>query len=256
MNDTYYAWASVYDAIYSYVTEDIPFYVDNSLVVSGPVLELGCGTGRVTFPIARAGVEVVGLDSSPAMLDVARQKIKGIGSESKNVTLVDGDMRDFSFGRTFPLVIIPFRGFLSLLTVEDQTRTLLNVKRHLASGARFIFNIFVPDNEMLVQEGDIPYHFRDVTDPDTGNRYVLWHQSQYDNHSQVIGVRLIAEEIDPDGAMIQRFFRDFQLRYAYRWEMHHLLEKCGFEVIDVYGDFDRSPFAESSTEMIWVCGVP
>ena len=136
--------------------------------------------------------------------------------------------------------------------MEDQTRALLSIKRHLAPGGKLIFNIFVPDLEMLVQEGDVPYHFRDVTDPDTGARYVLWHQSSYDNHSQIISTRIIAEELDHQGTMVRRFYRDFQLRYVHRWEMFHSLRSLGYEVVDLYGGFDRSPFDEASTEMVWV----
>jgi hypothetical protein len=105
---------------------------------------------------------------------------------------------------------------------------------------------------MLLQEGDTPYHLRDVTDPETGVTRVLWQQSSFDNHSQIINTRLIVEELDASRAMVRRFYRDFQLRYAYRWEVYHLLASCGFEVVELYGDFDRSPFDEGSTEMVWV----
>ena len=132
---------------------------------------------------------------------------------------------------------------------------LLGIKRHLAPGGKLIFNIFVPDLNMLVQQGDLPYHFRDVTDPDTGARFVLWHQSAYDNHNQIISARVITEELDQSGAMVKRFYRDFQVRYVYRWEMHHLLSRCGYEVVDMFGDFQWSPFDETSTEMVWVVGV-
>ena len=256
MSSDFDAWAEVYDRIYSYVRDDIPFYVASARESDGPVLELGCGTGRVTVPVAEAGVDVVGLDFSGAMLDVARTKSQRLSSGSGNLTLVQADMRDFSLDTSFGLVIIPFRGFLSLLTVEDQTRTLLNVKRHLAPGGRLIFNIFVPDLDMLVQDGDVPYHYRDVTDPDTGARLVLWHQSRYDNHAQIMNARVIAEELDEEGTMVRRFYRDFQLRYVHRWEMQHLLRVCGFEVLDLHGDFLRSPFDETSTEMVWVAGLP
>ena len=257
MTSNFDAWADVYDSVYSYVREDIPFYVALARKSGGPVLELGCGTGRVAIPIAEAGVEVVGLDSSEAMLEVARRKAKRLVEGTASLTLLQADMRDFSLGddKEFSLVVIPFRGFLSLLTVEDQTRTLLNVKRHLAPNARLVFNIFVPDLDMLVQEGDLPYHLRDVTDPDTRARLVLSHQSSYDNHSQVISTRMIIEELDDDGVMLRRLYRDFQLRYVHRWEMEHLLTACGYEVQDLYGDFDRSPFDEASTEMVWVAGV-
>ena len=256
MSSDFDAWADVYDRIYSYVRDDIPFYVEAARESDGPVLELGCGTGRVTLPVAEAGVDVVGLDFSSAMLDAARTKSQRLPSGSGSLTLVQADMRDFSLDTSFGLVIIPFRGFLSLLTVEDQTKTLLNVKRHLAPGGRLLFNIFVPALDMLVQDGDVPYHYRDVTDPDTGARLVLSQQSSYDNHNYVMNTRVIADELDEEGTMVRRFYREFQLRYIHRWEMHHLLRVCGFEVLDLYGDFLRSPFNETSTEMVWVAGLP
>ena len=105
---------------------------------------------------------------------------------------------------------------------------------------------------MLVQEGDVPYHLRDVTDNENGRRLVLWQQSSYDHYNQIASVRIIVEELDDSGAVDRRIYKDFQLRYAHRWEIEHLLTRCGYEVLDLFGDFDRSPFDESSTEMVWV----
>ena len=252
MASTFDAWADVYDSVYSYVRDDIPFYVQAARESNGPVLELGCGTGRVAIPIAQAGIDVVGLDSSESMLEVARGKAGGLASGSGNLTLLKGDMRDFSLSDHFGLVIIPFRGFLSLLTVEEQTAALLNIKRHLGSGGRLIYDVFVPDLNMLVQEGDVPYHLRDVYDHETGTRLVLWHQSSYDNHQQIISARVIVDQLDGEGTVSRRFYRDFQLRYVHRWEMFFLLKSLGYEVLDLYGDFDRSAFDEASTEMVWV----
>ena len=255
MTSGFDAWAHLYDSVYSYVKEDIPFYVEEARKSGGPVLELGCGTGRVSIPIAGSGVDVVGLDSSEAMIEVASTKARRLTPEAGSLTLVRADMRDFSLDPGFRLVVVPFRGFLSLLTVEDQIAALLNVKRHMRPGARLVFNIFVPDPDMLVQDSDVAYHLRDVTDPDSGARYVLWHQSSYDNHNQVVSTRVVIEELDKGGTMTRRTYRDFQLRYSHRWEMEHLLTRCGFKVIDLFGDFNRSPFDETSLEMVWVVGL-
>lgn len=254
MSSPYDHWAAIYDAVYAYVRDDIPFYLEEARRAGGPVLELGCGTGRVAIPMAEAGVDMVGLDSSGAMLNVARRKMRRLQGAAGSLTLVEADMRDFSLDQKFNLVIIPFRGFLSLLTVEDEAQTLRNIGRHLAPGGRLAFSIFVPDLNMLVQEGDVPYHYRDVTDPDTGATLVLWHQSSYDNHNQIVNARIIVEELDEAGVVRRRLYRDFQLRYIHRWEMHHLLELCGYQVLDLFGDFERSPFDEGSTEMVWVAG--
>ena len=255
MSSDYDRWADVYDTVYSYVRDDIPFYVDAAKRYGGPVLELGCGTGRVTVPIAEAGVEIVGLDISEAMLDVARSKLAQSPAHEGMASLVHGDMAEFSLGRSFNTVIIPFRGLLSLLTTADQVKCLESIKRHLAPGGHLVFDIFVPDLDMLVQEGDIPYHLRDVTDPATGHRVVLWTRSRYDNHHQLIDTTVIGDELDGSGEVSRRFYRDFRIRYTHRWEMHHHLTTCGFEVEDLYGDFEGGDFDESSTEMVWVATV-
>jgi ubiquinone/menaquinone biosynthesis C-methylase UbiE len=252
----YDLWADVYDSVYSYVLDDIPFYLGEALSVGETVLELGCGTGRVAIPIAQTGVDVVGIDNSQAMLDQAQIKADRLGPGAGSLDLVNADMRDFSLDSTFDLAIIPFRGFLALLTVDDQRRALLNIRKHLNIGGRLVFNIFVPDIQMLLQVGDTPYHLRDVTDPDTGITYVLWQQSSYDLYEQIIDVRISIEELDDQRAVARKFYRDFQLRYAFRWEIYHLLVSCGFEIVDLHGDFDRTPFDETSGEMVWVARTP
>lgn len=254
MGTSFDHWADVYDSVYSYVRDDIPYYVKEALESKGPVLELGSGTGRVTIPIANSGIDIVGLDSSSAMLEVAKLKSEKFNFCDSRISFVKADMRNFSLLPTgkFPLIIIPFRGFLSLLTVQDQISTLQNVKHHLSDNGKIIISIFVPDLDMLVQEDDLLYHIRDVTDSESGKKMVLSHRSNYDNYNQIITTRMIIEELDDDDEMTKRFYRDFQLRYIYRWEMEHLFSRTGFKSIALYGDFEKSIFDETSTEMIWV----
>ena len=246
----YDSWADIYDAVFSYVVDDIAFYVDEAARSAGRVLELGCGTGRVAIPIALNGTDIVGLDSSPAMIERARQTAADVGAA--NLTLARGDMRDFSLADKFSLIIIPFRGLLSLLSVEDEMRALRNIRRHLSPGGRLIFDIFVPDLNMMVQEGDVPYHFRDVTDPATGKRLVVWNQAGYDAFSQIMSIRTTIEELDDLGRVSDKLYRDFALRYVFRWEMHHLLRSCGYDVLALYGDFQRGDFDENGADMVWV----
>lgn len=246
----YDAWADIYDSVFSYVNEDIPFYVDEAVHSGGPVVELGCGTGRVSVPIALSGVDVVGLDSSPRMLMKARQKSEKYGTS--NLSLIQADMTDFELTGKFSLAIVPFRGLLSLLSIEDVERTLLNIRRHLNPDGKLIFDIFVPDLHMMVQEGDVPYHFRDVTDPNTGKQLVIWNQASYDAHSQVMNIRSTIEQLDLYGNVSTKMYRDFALRYMFRWEMYYLLRTCDFDITELYGDFRRNAFDENSSEMVWV----
>ena len=246
----YDAWADIYDSVYSYVNEDIPFYVEEAVRSGGPVIELGSGTGRVAIPIALSGIDVVGLDSSSLMVKKAREKAERSGASK--LQLIQADMINFKLDGKFSLAIVPFRGLLSMLSVKDAERALLNIRRHLTPGGTLIFDIFVPDLNMMVQEGDVPYHFRDVTDPTTGRRLVIWNQASYDSHSQIMNIRSTIEELDHSGSVSRKMYRDFALRYMFRWEMHYLLKACGYDILELYGDFRRQDFDEDSTEMIWV----
>ena len=247
----YDAWADIYDAVFSYVVDDIPFYLEQAADCgAGGVLELGCGTGRVSIPLALSGVSVTALDSSPAMLARARQKAHAAAAHS--LTLIQADMRHFDLQRKFSLIIIPFRGFLSLLSAADQTAALRAIKRHLIPGGRLALDIFVPDLNMLVQEGDVPFHFRDVTDPATGNRLVIWNQSTYDAFTQIMTIRTAIEELDHNGIVRRKLYRDFALRYIFRFEMSHLLQASGYDILHLYGDFRKSEFTPESPEMIWI----
>ena len=251
------SWAEVYDSAYSDIADDIPFYVDLAANASGAVLELGCGTGRVTIPIAKAGVDIVGVEASPDMLSVARRKVGSLPENSGSVTLVQAPMNDFAHevDRRFHLVLIPFSGFLSLLTAEDQERALRSIFRSLAPGGRLALDVTVPEIDALTQDGDVAYHLRDSTDPYTGKRYVIWRQGSYDEYDQVESVRTTFEELDESGSVCRRTLRDFQIRYIYRREMQYLLTLSGFQVLDLFGDFDRSPFDRNSTQMIWIAGA-
>jgi SAM-dependent methyltransferase len=150
MSNDYYLdprLAEAYDADMGAAADamnDVPFYLRlarQSADAGHAVLDLGCGTGRVTLPIAREGIETVGLDNAPAMLDVARRKA---AAEALDVPWIEADMRDFQIDRSFGLIIIPYRSFLHLLTGEDQMSCLASVREHLVPGGRFALNFFTP----------------------------------------------------------------------------------------------------------------
>ena len=124
--------------------DDVPFYVSlarQAALHAQPVLELGCGTGRVTIPMAQAGANVTGLDSASAMLDIASMKAERAGVA---IRWVEGDMADFQLDETFGLVVIPFRSFLHLTTEEEQERCLGCIKRHLMPGGTLALDFYVP----------------------------------------------------------------------------------------------------------------
>ncbi len=245
------AWADLYDRVHT-LKEDIPFWVREAKSCGGPVLELGCGTGRVAIPVAQAGVQITGVDNSPDMLSRARDKARRLGLAGDTLKFRLGDMRDFRLRQKFPLVIVPFRSFQLLLSVADQRQALENVKRHLTSEGRLIIDLFVPDQERLIRESPSPVFRREIVDGATGRRLRVSEQNRHDPFGQIINARTIMEEFDAEGNGTNRWEVAYQLRYLYRFEALHMLEAAGYRVVELYGDFNRRPFDETSSEMIWV----
>ncbi|MFQ5872364.1 MAG: class I SAM-dependent methyltransferase [Dehalococcoidia bacterium] len=234
--------AEFYDHVGPYIQRaDIEFYVGLPRESGGPVLELGCGTGRVLIPTARAGVTITGVDLSDQMLDACRRKLTQEPTEVQaRVDLIQGDICDFKLGRKFKLVTIPFRPFQHLITVEDQLACLACVHRHLEPEGRFVLDVFNPDIGLLTprkEEGG-EQSFRM---PDGREVVRTFRNASVDLHRQVIDAELIYYVSHPDGGQ-ERRVHSFPMRYFFRFELEHLLLRAGFQVEALYGDFDRSEY--------------
>jgi ubiquinone/menaquinone biosynthesis C-methylase UbiE len=253
----YDRYADVYDAFYADYDQDIPFYVTEAQRAGSPVLELACGTGRVTVPVALAGIEVVGLDSSPAMLERCRKRLAPLSRvERSRVALVQADMRQFDLGgERFTLVYCPFRAFLHLLTVEDQLACLSAIHRHLRPGGRFALNFFDPSLTTIarsVTHGSVSRRIREYAHPQSGNRVIVHLSTRHDPATQTIHEYRIEDEIDGDGQVLKRTYRPLTLRWIYRYEFEHLLARSGFDLESLYGTFDRRPLGDEPAELIWI----
>ena len=254
--DEYGLFADLYDYVVPYrARHDIGFFVDAAQAAGGPVLELGSGTGRVLIPIARREVQVTGFDLSPGMLQACQSRLRDEPEAVRSrVTLRQGDMRDFDLSRTFNLVILPFRPFQHLTTVDDQLSCLASIHRHLVPGGRLVLDLFNPSLEMLVQDnlgqeiGEEP----EFTTPD-GRRIVRRHKFvTRDYANQLNHVELIYYITHTDGRK-ERLVHAFPMRYLFRFEAEHLLARCGFAVETVYADYDKSPYgAKYPGELIFV----
>ncbi|MCC6738898.1 MAG: class I SAM-dependent methyltransferase [Planctomycetia bacterium] len=227
---------------------DVEFYRAAAGRARGAVLELACGTGRVTIPLAMAGHDVTALDASAGMLRVARAKSAGLP-----IRFVKGDMRRFRLGRRFKLIFVTFRSFQALLTPADQRACLASVRRHLAPGGRFIVNVFDPKLEYCIH-GPSPVisRYRSAVDPDTGNvcRLKVLRRVN-DAVSQTLTETWRYVVRDRRGRLVCRQDRRLRLRWTYRWEMAHLFELSGLEPEACYGDF-RGGGPRYGAEQIWV----
>ena len=257
-------YARIDSAFYDHYTFGLPgdtrFYVAEAQRSAGRVLELACGTGRITIPLAQAGVDVVGVDLSHSMLAIAEEKIAGLSEDvRRRIRLIEGDMRSFYVdtpgGEKFGLAMIPHRSFCHILTPEDQARVLERIRDHLVDGGRLIFNIFDPRLDWLLEDSSFPESplrkHLEFNHPETGNRVVIWDTRKYDLQAQVIDEDRIFEEIDGDGVVVQRSYAKWSLRWTYRHEMEYLLRLSGFEIEALYGDFSGGPFRYGG-EQVWL----
>ncbi len=248
-------FAELYDHTPIYAARaDVPFYVGYARQASGKTLELGCGTGRILIPTAAAGCEVVGLDASGFMLERCRTKLERQPTEvRKRARLVQANMTDFNLDESFALITIPFRGFQHLLRAEEQLNCLSCVHRHLAPGGRLIFDAFHPnprylhDPEYLEEREE----FGETPLPDGRSFRRTWRIAAYRRAEQINGIEFIYYLTHADGTK-ERIVEPFPLRYFYRYEVEHLLARAGLRLTNLYGDFDRTPLRDDSTEMIFV----
>lgn len=243
--ESYAFVADLYDHVVPYQDRpDLPFFLEAARDANGPVLEVGCGTGRVLIPTARAGIPITGLDLSSHMLQICRQRIQQEPAEVQStVHLVQADMRDFDLAQTFTLVTTPFRPFQHLTTVSDQLACLACIYRHLVPGGRLILDLFNPSLPALTSDnigqeiGEEP----EFSMPD-GRRVIRRHKTvERDYYNQINHVELIYYVTYPDGRN-ERLVHAFPMRYLFRFEAEHLLARSGFEVEAVHADYDRSPY--------------
>jgi ubiquinone/menaquinone biosynthesis C-methylase UbiE len=246
--------AATYDTRTTTPPGEIDFYVARARASGGPVLELGCGTGRVTWPLARAGVPIVGLDLEPAMLERAEAKRRDEPVDvNARARFVRGDMSNFSLDERFALAIIPFRAFLMLLTTEEQQQTLACVRRHLARGGALIIDIFDPRYDLLAEETFTPR--REVPSmhvPETGNTVsVTVVERINDRVRQRATERWRFREESPDGKLVSEEEELLEIRWIFRYEMRHLFSLAGFVVEEELSDYLGAPPAYGR-EQIWV----
>jgi SAM-dependent methyltransferase len=222
-----------YDAWCRSVTEDIPFYVELALAAGGPVLEVGVGSGRVAVPTALAGVEVVGVDSSAVMLDLARQRA---APHRISLRLVQADMRDLPDLGTFALVTVPFRAFLHLCDDGERLAVLRALHTRLEPGGALAFDVFHPDR------ADIE---------DTHNRWIerepgIEERAVWDAAGRSLTLTVRTGDVEAE----------MELWWVAPDDWRRLLTEAGFERIESYGWFDGRPLERDSADSAWLARRP
>jgi SAM-dependent methyltransferase len=226
--------ARLYDPWSVSVTEDVGFYVEEAQRAGSPVVELGVGTGRIAVPTAAAGVRVIGVDSSPGMLDVCRERAELAGVADR-LDLRVGELEAPPVDERVALVTCPFRSYLHLLDDEERLRSLRAVRGLLAPGGRFVFDVFAPGADDIAE---------------THGRWLerepgIFERADWDSRARTLTLSVRGEGGETS----------LVLAWLSNDEWRVLLERAGFQVIGCYGWFDRRAYA-GGEDTVWVARRP
>lgn len=239
------------------VKVDIPFYMDYTAAVTGPILELACGTGRLTIPMAEAGHEMWGLEYSETMLQQFERKRSQLPAPVANrIHLIHGDMSQFELNKEFPLILLPNRSFQLLLEEKLERSCLQVIHRHLAAEGTFIIDIgnFIPNKEAEKNWLNMEEHFDwENHDPKTGCLVRRSHiRKEIDVEKQIIYPQKIYRVTKPDGNL-ETITKRAPWKYFSATQIRNLLLSSQFEIYKEMGSYEGDPISETGPEFLFFC---
>lgn len=234
-----------YDAHHVEIVEDILFYIAQAKKYGEPILELACGTGRITIPLARQGLDVTGLDISEGMLKVAKEKTE---REHLSCKFIHADCRKFSLHKKFNLIFIPFNSIAHIHDRESFEALCNSVKEHLAENGHFIIDIFNPRFERLMGDPSNRFHVAEYEDPYGHETITITENNIYEKATQINHIKWYYKIGNKE-----EFAVELNMRIYYPEELDNLLYYNGFDIVDKFGDFDGSPFESNSPKQLIIC---
>ena len=249
----------IYDALAASTTagssvgSDIDFYRRLAGETGGPILDVGCGNGRVATALAADGHEVVGIDSSAPMLRIAEQRRAALSADvAARLSYQQADMMTLGLGRKFALGVAPSRVFQFALETDAQRQALAALRSHLRPDARLVLDLFDPLLDHVVPSAEVTARGGELVHPATGNR-VTWEVTRRmpDPARQLIVEDWTFREIGASGEVLRTSTERLTLRWSLRSEMRLLFELAGLRVVAEYGDFRGGPPAYGR-EQVWV----
>jgi len=244
---SYSTVAHLYD---SYVNTDFDFsfFLKEAQETRGRILELACGTGRLSIPLLQAGINLTCVDYSKEMLEVFRRKLEKGGL---SCPIFNQDMADLSLPDRFDLIFIPFHSFSEILDESRHARALARIREHLADGGHFVCTLQNPIVRTRAMDGAVKELGRFPTG--AGQTLVVSTCFKYDDHSQIAKGIQFYDVYDSQNTVVERKQLNVSFRLFHRSQFEKLAHTAGFKVVRLYGDYERSPFDEAKSPfMIWV----
>jgi SAM-dependent methyltransferase len=235
-----------YDSMFAWAGEDLAFWLGLAHLFGGPILELACGTGRVSLALAKAGFQVTGIDNAAGMLQEAREKVKLDAPEPE---WVEADMRTFELGNTFPLIILPANALSHLLHLRDFEACFAAIRKHLAPLGTFAFEVFVPKMELLINRPGQRTPFAEYNDPDGRGRIVVTESYIYEADTQIKHIKTHHQLRDAAEEQVG----ELNLRMYFPQELDALIKYNGFRIDNKYSTYSLEPFDASAEKQLVVC---
>jgi ubiquinone/menaquinone biosynthesis C-methylase UbiE len=244
-----------YDLIHQELRDDIVFAIKLAASVGDPILELGCGTGRLILPLARVGHAITGLDNSAAMLEVARNRIEAEKAKvQQRIRLITGDMTSFQLEERYGLIVIAYNTLMHL-TRQQVESCLICARHHLKPTGRLMIDVENPvvtadpsDDEFLVLE-------RTAVEPATGNNIVQMSSSWVDQQAQTRHITWIFDSSPREEGSIRRTVVNTDFHYLFAHQLEMIFDSSSLVLKDIFGDYDASPYSEDCPRMLMVIGL-
>jgi ubiquinone/menaquinone biosynthesis C-methylase UbiE len=240
-------FARFYDTIYHQMRDgvDNAYFLNEIRHSKGKILEVGVGTGRLFTEAINQGADIYGIDISRHMIDVLSEKLEK--EQRKRISLQN--IIDFRFDFKFDLIIAPFRVIMHLLDKEQQIRALNNVFEQLNKNGRFIFDAFIPDMNQLIR--GMENHTDFEGEYEKGKMLKRTVSTFPDLLNQIINITFKLEWDEDDKRKYDEW--DLQLRYFFRYELEHLVERSRFSRYTILGDYQGNALNQASKDFILVC---
>ena len=244
--------ARYYDLTHAALTDDLTLLQQLAQQANGPLLECGCGTGRILFPLARTGFTITGIDNSDTMLAIAQEKLaQEAAPVQARITLVEGEMTQVNVDGRFALIIIPYNTLLHLKPTQIN-QTFSSLRKHLATNGRLYIDLInpfaiahTPNDRMLTLE-------QSFTDPATGHTVLQFASNWLDDVAQILHVTWLYDATPLQGGPIHRTISQFSYHYLYPHQLEMRLQQTGFHIETMWGSYDRMPFSEESDRLILI----